>query len=70
MYMPNLFPGWANRTLGIFASFPDLAELDPPSTQDVITHLPHKLAFSVHTQVELRLLALDPDLTPEGVCLH
>lgn len=32
--------------------------------------LPHELAFSVHTQVEFCLLALDPDLTPEGICLH
>lgn len=35
-----------------------------------ITHLPHQLALPVHAQVELRLLALDPDLTAEGICLH
>lgn len=43
---------------------------EAPSTQGYITHLPHELAFSVHAQVELSLLALDPDLTPEGICLH
>lgn len=42
---------------------------DPPKSQTT-TYLPHKLAFPVHTQVELRLLALDPDLTTEGICLH
>lgn len=43
-----------------------------PSSPEFLTrtHLPHELAFPVHTQVVFRLLALDPDLTTEGVCFH
>lgn len=55
-----------------WASSPALPEGTRPSSPEFqnITHLPHELAFPVHTQVEFCLLPLDPDLTTEGVCLH
>lgn len=61
------FPFRADGAQGGPAPAPGLLG-DPPKSQTT-TYLPHKLAFPVHTQVELRLLALDPDLTTEGICL-
>ena len=67
---PRRFPFGADRAPSTPCQLPrDAREITPRESQ-TITHLPHELAFPVHTQVEFRLLALDPDLTTEGVCLH
>lgn len=71
-HSPGLFPSGAATALDTLFHYPELAEGTRPSSPEfqTVTHLPHEFAFPVHTQVEFRLLALDPDLTTEGVCLH